>query len=187
MCWIGKPWSKLSKAFAKSASFQPGDRVKTLRGSTHGVIKRVLNDGRVVWQPEGTKSELMALPESLVREKITAVMIFPGSARLIQLPQHFAERGQPGHGHAGLCARRSGSRNMLSSSNGRPQFEIQKRGRLVSAHRPRAFDLFLGKGNGNFKAQPAGGGDDFQHQFAQEFFPAWVGEQLVGGQNRLTS
>ena len=53
----------------ETANFQPGDRVKTLRGSTRGVIKQMLDDGRVVWQPEGTRSELIALPESLVLEK----------------------------------------------------------------------------------------------------------------------
>ena len=44
------------------------DRVKTLRGSTRGVIVRLEEDGRVVWRPDGTESELMALPESLLRE-----------------------------------------------------------------------------------------------------------------------
>ena len=53
----------------EAASFAPGDRVKTLRGSTRGVILRLLEDGRVVWRPDRTESELMALPESLVREK----------------------------------------------------------------------------------------------------------------------
>jgi hypothetical protein len=47
----------------------PGDRVKTFRGSTHGMILRLLDDGRVAWRPDGTESELMALPESLLREK----------------------------------------------------------------------------------------------------------------------
>jgi hypothetical protein len=41
----------------------------TLRGSMYGVIRRILDDGRVVWQPEATQSELTALPESLLREK----------------------------------------------------------------------------------------------------------------------
>jgi hypothetical protein len=49
-----------------SASFNPGDRVKTLRGSTQGVILRVLEDGRVVWKPAGSAAELTALPESLL-------------------------------------------------------------------------------------------------------------------------
>lgn len=51
-----------------AADFNPGDRVKTLRGSTHGVILRVLDDGRVVWRPDGTGSELTGLPESLIPE-----------------------------------------------------------------------------------------------------------------------
>jgi hypothetical protein len=59
----------MMESLFETASFQPGDRVKTLRGSTHGIIKQILDDGRVVWQPEGTKSELIALPESLVPEK----------------------------------------------------------------------------------------------------------------------
>lgn len=32
---------------AELAEFQPGDRVKTLRGSTRGVVVRLLPDGRV--------------------------------------------------------------------------------------------------------------------------------------------
>jgi hypothetical protein len=53
----------------ESASFVSGDRVKTLRGSTHGVVLRCLEDGRVAWRPDGTQSELLALPESLLREQ----------------------------------------------------------------------------------------------------------------------
>jgi hypothetical protein len=55
-------------ALCEAASFAAGDRVKTLRGSTRGVVVRVENDGRVVWRPDGTASELSALPESLLRE-----------------------------------------------------------------------------------------------------------------------
>jgi hypothetical protein len=40
--------------------------VKTLRGSTRGVIVRLLEDGLVVWQPDGSEPELTALPESLL-------------------------------------------------------------------------------------------------------------------------
>ncbi len=48
----------------QSASFRPGDRVKTLKGSLRGVIVKILDDGRVKWRAEpGT--ELIALPESL--------------------------------------------------------------------------------------------------------------------------
>jgi hypothetical protein len=56
------------ESLCESAEFKPGDRVKTLRGSTSGVILKILDDGRIVWQPDGTKSELTALPESLLRE-----------------------------------------------------------------------------------------------------------------------
>jgi hypothetical protein len=55
-------------ALAELAEFQPGDRVKTLRGSARGVVLRLLADGRVVWRPDGTQSELTGLPESLIRE-----------------------------------------------------------------------------------------------------------------------
>lgn len=50
-----------------SADYQPGDRVQTLRGTTRGVIVRILDDGRVVWTPDGTETELTGLPESLRR------------------------------------------------------------------------------------------------------------------------
>jgi hypothetical protein len=51
-----------------AASLQPGDRVKTLRGSSRGVIKRVLEDGRLVWQADGSHTELTALPDTLLKE-----------------------------------------------------------------------------------------------------------------------
>ncbi len=60
--------SQILESLCQAATYQPGDRVKTLRGSTHGIIKRILKDGRVVWQPAGTQSELTALPESLLPE-----------------------------------------------------------------------------------------------------------------------
>ena len=60
---------EIVESLCEAASFQPGDRVKTLRGSTHGRVIRVLDDARVVWQPDGSQSELMALPESLTREQ----------------------------------------------------------------------------------------------------------------------
>lgn len=58
----------LVESLCETAELKPGDRVKTLRGSISGVILKILGDGRVVWQPDGTKSELTALPESLLRE-----------------------------------------------------------------------------------------------------------------------
>jgi hypothetical protein len=62
------PWEAMVgivESLSEAADWKPGDRVQTLRGSLHGVIVRLLEDGRVVWQPEGTASELTALPESL--------------------------------------------------------------------------------------------------------------------------
>ena len=57
--------AEIIESLSETAPWKPGDRVKTLRGSLLGVIVRILEDGRVVWQPDGTKSELMTLPESL--------------------------------------------------------------------------------------------------------------------------
>ena len=51
----------------QSASLAIGDRVQTLRGSTHGRITRLLDDGRVAWRPDGANVDLFALPESLGR------------------------------------------------------------------------------------------------------------------------
>lgn len=56
-------------ALAQAADFQPGDRVRTLKGSLSGVIKKVLPDGRVEWRPDGQKAALIALPESLLKER----------------------------------------------------------------------------------------------------------------------
>ena len=58
---------EIIESLCASADLQPGDRVKTLRGSLRGVILRILPDGRVAWRPDGRKAELLALPESLVR------------------------------------------------------------------------------------------------------------------------
>jgi hypothetical protein len=56
-------------SLSESADWQPGDRVKTLRGSQHGVILRLLEDGRVAWRPDGSDAELLSMPESLTRKK----------------------------------------------------------------------------------------------------------------------
>lgn len=53
---------------SEACNFQPGDRVMTLRGSSHGKVTRIMPDGRIVWKPDGGTMELMALPESLRRE-----------------------------------------------------------------------------------------------------------------------
>jgi hypothetical protein len=63
-----EPMVQIIEALCESASFQPGDRVKTMRGSLRGKILRLMDDGRVVWQPDDTAAELIAMPESLVRE-----------------------------------------------------------------------------------------------------------------------
>ncbi|MFM2295440.1 MAG: hypothetical protein RLZZ350_1853 [Verrucomicrobiota bacterium] len=43
-----------------------GDRVKTLRGSLAGVVREVLADGRVTWQPDGSDSELISPPGGVI-------------------------------------------------------------------------------------------------------------------------
>jgi len=53
----------------ESAEFKPGDRVKTLKGSLRGTVRKILADGRIEWQPDNTRTELIALPESLLRVK----------------------------------------------------------------------------------------------------------------------
>lgn len=58
---------EMVESLCESAELNRGDRVKSLRGSTRGVILRVLPDGRVAWRPDGSQSELIALPESLLR------------------------------------------------------------------------------------------------------------------------
>jgi hypothetical protein len=57
------------ESLSETANWKPGDRVKTLRGSLRGKILRVLDYGRIIWQPAGTKSELTALPESLCADE----------------------------------------------------------------------------------------------------------------------
>jgi hypothetical protein len=64
-----KSMTDMVESLCESAGLKPGDRVKTLRGSTCGVIQKILDDGRIVWRPDGSKSELTALPESLLKEK----------------------------------------------------------------------------------------------------------------------
>jgi hypothetical protein len=58
---------EIVESLCHSATFAAGDFVKTLRGSTRGVIVRVLDDGRIVWTPRGGKSELIGLPETLLK------------------------------------------------------------------------------------------------------------------------
>lgn len=48
-----------------AAELAPGTKVRTLRGSSSGVVVRVLEDGKVVWRTD-SGTELTALPESLM-------------------------------------------------------------------------------------------------------------------------
>jgi hypothetical protein len=57
------------ESVCEAADFAVGDRVRTLRGSATGVVLRVQADGKIIWRPNGSRSELIALPESLLREK----------------------------------------------------------------------------------------------------------------------
>jgi hypothetical protein len=55
-------------SLSRTAAWKPGDRVRTMRGLLRGVIIRVRDDGRVVWKPDGTQSELTAMPDNLCAE-----------------------------------------------------------------------------------------------------------------------
>ena len=59
--------ARIVNELSQAADLQPGDRVKTLRGSMSGTILRLKPDGRVVWRAD-SGAELTALPESLIRE-----------------------------------------------------------------------------------------------------------------------
>ena len=59
--------AEIVESLCESAEFKAGDYVKTLRGSTRGIIVKILADGRILWRPDGSQSELAALPESLLR------------------------------------------------------------------------------------------------------------------------
>lgn len=52
---------------SRSTEFNPGDRVKTLRGSARGAVVRHAADGRIIWRLD-SGGELMALPEDLLPE-----------------------------------------------------------------------------------------------------------------------
>jgi hypothetical protein len=60
---------EIVETLSRSADFKPGDHVKTLGGSTHGKVLHVLENGCVVWQPDGSTAELTGLPESLTPEE----------------------------------------------------------------------------------------------------------------------
>ena len=53
------------ESLCQPVSFQPGDKVRTLKGSLHGVIVKILDGGRVKWLAD-TGTEFLGLAESLV-------------------------------------------------------------------------------------------------------------------------
>jgi hypothetical protein len=57
------------ESLSLSDNFKPGDRVKTLKGTMRGVVRKILPDGRISWLPDANTVELLALPESLLREE----------------------------------------------------------------------------------------------------------------------
>jgi len=59
---------EIVESLCEATDLKPGDRVKTLRGTTRGVILRVLDDGRLVWKADGSGAELITLPEGLIHE-----------------------------------------------------------------------------------------------------------------------
>ena len=64
-----KAMVEMIDTLCQGAEFKPGDRVRTLRGSLRGRIVRLLDDGRIVWQPDGARSPLTSLPEALCTDK----------------------------------------------------------------------------------------------------------------------
>ena len=56
-------------SLVEAADFKTGDRICTLKNSLQGVVKEILSDGRILWLPDGCESELIALPETLLKEK----------------------------------------------------------------------------------------------------------------------
>lgn len=59
---------EIVESLCETADLKPGDRVQTLRGSTRGLILRILDDGRLVWRADDSGAELTSLPESLIPE-----------------------------------------------------------------------------------------------------------------------
>jgi len=54
------------EGLCQATAFVVGARVKTMRGSLRGVVTRLLDDGRVAIRPDGSASELLSLPESVL-------------------------------------------------------------------------------------------------------------------------
>jgi len=74
------PWDAMPcivNSLAESADWKTGDRVKTLRGSLHGVLITVLADGRVIWKPDAAAGDLTVarkpLPRGLISSSLTGL------------------------------------------------------------------------------------------------------------------
>jgi hypothetical protein len=67
-----QPMVELVEGLWMQSNLNPGDRVKSLRGSMAGVAIRILSDGRIVWQPDGSGSELIASSDSLIPQRNTS-------------------------------------------------------------------------------------------------------------------
>lgn len=61
--------AEIVENLCESAELNSGDHVKTLRGTTRGVVLRKLDDGRLVWRADGSGAELISLPESLIPDR----------------------------------------------------------------------------------------------------------------------
>jgi hypothetical protein len=64
-----EPMVEIVEGLWAQAPVQPGDSVKSLRGSATGVVIQILSDGRIVWRPDGSRSELIASPDTLLPQK----------------------------------------------------------------------------------------------------------------------
>lgn len=62
---------QIVESLCVAADLLPGTRVKTLRGSSQGIVVKVMGDGRIVWRTDAG-TELVALPDSLVRTSTEA-------------------------------------------------------------------------------------------------------------------
>ena len=98
--------------------------------------------------------------------------------------QHFAEPEQVWHGHTGGLRLTQRFQEHILQFQRLASLEVNQRGRLVSAHNARPIDIFVRQRWGDLKIQRVGGGDDFEHQFADELFPMRIAQQNVSGQNR---
>lgn len=57
---------EIVETLCRVVDLRTGQRVKTLADSVHGVIIRVMEDGRVAVRPDGSRSEMISLPENLL-------------------------------------------------------------------------------------------------------------------------